>query len=73
MAGELERKRKKLEKLRETECAKCAKSKDPNDMWCWNLPWTECHVKTLREEIEGPCENPLSAKEYIGDLMCSRL
>lgn len=64
----LEEKKKLLVTLRRTRCAKCSSSGNPDDMWCWNLPWCKCDVKTLREEIEGVCKNPLSAKEFIDKL-----
>ena len=65
----MEEKIKKLEELKYTRCAKCSKSGDPNDMWCWNLPWCSCEVKTLREEIEGKCKTPMSAKEHLDMLL----
>lgn len=65
----LEEKKKQLEELKLRKCAKCSKSGNPNDMWCWNLPWCHCSVKTLREEIEGVCDKPLSAKEHIDELL----
>ena len=60
---------KRLEELKQTKCAKCAKSGDPNDMWCWNLPHCFCEVKSLREEIEGRCKNPISVEEHINTLL----
>lgn len=60
---------KKLEELKKTRCAKCSKSGNPNDMWCWELTWCKCEVKSLREEIEGKCENPLTVKEHINNIL----
>lgn len=65
----LEEKKKKLEELKLSKCAKCSKSGNPNNMWCWELPWCICEVKSLREEIEGKCENPLTAKEHINNIL----
>ena len=65
----MEDKIKKLEELKQTMCSECASSGDPNDMWCWNLPFCHCVVKSLREEIEGKCDKPTSAKEYINGLL----
>lgn len=59
----------KLEELKKSRCAKCSGVGNSEDMWCWNLPWCHCDVKSLREELEGKCENPLSAKEYVDALL----
>lgn len=63
----LEQKKVELAKLWNERCSKCNRSGQPN-MWCWKLPWCSCHVKTLREEIEGACQTPLSAKEFLDGL-----
>lgn len=65
----LEEKKKLLAELKISKCAKCSKSGNPDDMWCWNLPWCYCSVKALRAEIEGACATPLSAKEHIEELL----
>lgn len=58
---------KRFEELKQTRCIKCATT--GSIMWCWNLPWIMCEVKTLKEEIDGACKTPISAKEHINALL----
>lgn len=69
LSKDKDEKRKKLEDLKKSRCVKCSSTGNSEDMWCWNLPWCHCDVKSLREELEGKCKNPLSAKEYIDTLL----
>ena len=62
----MEDKIKRLEELKQKECVKCS----PNgNMWCWDLPLCYCHVKSLREEIEGKCESQMCFSEYLDQLV----
>lgn len=65
----MDEKRRRLEELKKSRCIKCSGTGNPDVMWCWNLPWCHCDVKSLREEIEGKCENPMSAGEHIDALL----